>query len=80
MLTEYLLALGLCFIVAGVTVYFPVRFTSVMGDGTDVTYDSSQSIEGYNEIPKLPTTIEGNLCICPNEYYEGFYVIKLIKK
>ncbi len=36
--------------VDAVEVYFPVRFTTVMGDGTDVTYDSSQSIDGYNKI------------------------------
>ncbi len=37
------------------------------------------SLEGMEEIPTLPTSIEGTLCICPNEYYEGFYVAKIRK-
>lgn len=28
-------------------------------------------------IPKLPVMIKGTLCVCPNEYYEGFYVAKI---
>lgn len=31
------------------------------------------------ELPLLPTTIKGALCICPNTYYEGFFVVKLKK-
>ncbi len=31
----------------------------------------------YNDIPKLPTTIEGTLCILPTNYYEGFFVAKI---
>ena len=27
------------------------------------------------EIPRLPS-MEGTVCVCPNEYYEGFYVAK----
>ena len=34
----------------------------------------------YEEIPKLPTKIEGTMCICPDELYEGFFVAKLRKK
>jgi 16S rRNA C967 or C1407 C5-methylase (RsmB/RsmF family) len=30
-------------------------------------------------LPLLPTTIEGSLCIKPNQYFEGFYVVKLKK-
>lgn len=30
-------------------------------------------------IPLLPTTIEGTICVCPNELYEGFFVAKLRK-
>lgn len=30
-------------------------------------------------LPLLPTTIEGSLCIKPNQYFEGFYVIKIKK-
>lgn len=31
------------------------------------------------EIPILPTTIEGTLCVCPTKIYEGFYVAKIKK-
>lgn len=35
---------------------------------------------GIENIPVLPTKIDGTLCVCPNELYEGFFVAKLIKK
>ena len=35
--------------------------------------------EGINELPMLPTIIEGTICICPDEYYEGFFVAKIRK-
>lgn len=35
--------------------------------------------EGMEHIPMLPNKIEGALCVCPNELYEGFFVIKLKK-
>ena len=35
--------------------------------------------EGMEEIPMLPCKIEGALCVCPNELYEGFFVVKLKK-
>lgn len=31
-------------------------------------------------VPKLPTKIDGTLCVCPNEEYEGFFVAKIRKK
>lgn len=31
-------------------------------------------------IPVLPTTIDGALCVCPTKYYEGFFVVKILKK
>lgn len=31
------------------------------------------------DVPKLPVTIPGVLCVCPTEYYEGFFVAKLKK-
>ena len=31
-------------------------------------------------IPVLPTTIDGALCVCPTKYYEGFFVVKIFKK
>jgi len=36
--------------------------------------------EGIEELPLLPTKIEGTICVCPNELYEGFFVAKIIKK
>lgn len=36
-------------------------------------------IEGFDNIDTLPVSIKGSLCVCPNEYYEGFYVIKIKK-
>lgn len=35
--------------------------------------------EGMNELPLLPTKIEGTLCVCPNELYEGFFIAKIRK-
>lgn len=37
-------------------------------------------IEGIENIPVLPTKIPGTLCVCPNKYYEGFFVAKIRKK
>ena len=34
-------------------------------------------LEGIENIPVLPTKIEGTLCVCPNKYYEGFFVAKI---
>ena len=36
-------------------------------------------IEGIEDVPVLPTKIEGTLCVCPNKYYEGFFVAKIRK-
>ena len=36
--------------------------------------------EGDEHFEKLPTELEGTLCVCPNEYYEGFFIAKLRKK
>lgn len=36
-------------------------------------------LEGKEELPLLPTKIEGTLCIAPTELYEGFFVAKLRK-
>lgn len=35
---------------------------------------------GKEHLPKLPTKIEGTLCVMPNELYEGFFVAKIRKK
>ena len=36
-------------------------------------------IEGIEQIPRLPTSIEGTICVKPNKRYEGFFVAKIIK-
>lgn len=33
----------------------------------------------FINIPKLPVTIPGTICVCPNELYEGFYLAKMKK-
>ena len=35
--------------------------------------------EKLKDIPKLKSNIDGGLTVCPNEYYEGFFVAKLRK-
>ena len=35
---------------------------------------------GIENLPKLPSKINGSLCVMPNEEYEGFFVAKLKKK
>lgn len=35
------------------------------------------SIKELKGVPVLPTRIEGTLCVCPTELYEGFFVAKL---
>ncbi len=34
---------------------------------------------GKQNIPLLPVKIPGTICVCPTEYYEGFFVAKLRK-
>ncbi len=36
--------------------------------------------EKFKNIPLLPVTIEGTVCVCPNELYEGFFIAKIRKK
>lgn len=36
--------------------------------------------DGMENLPILHTNIDGTICVCPNEYYEGFFVAKLRKK
>ena len=33
----------------------------------------------FDDIPLLPVNIDGTICVCPNELYEGFFVAKLRK-
>lgn len=35
--------------------------------------------KGIDKLPLLPTKIEGTLCVCPNEHYEGFFIAKIRK-
>lgn len=37
------------------------------------------TIETFKDIPTLPVTIEGTLCVQPTKLYEGFFVAKLKK-
>lgn len=32
------------------------------------------------ELPLLPVKIPGTICVCPNEFYEGFYIAKIRKR
>lgn len=34
---------------------------------------------GMEDLPLLPTKIKGSLCVCPNELYEGFFIVKIKK-
>lgn len=36
--------------------------------------------EVFEEIPTLPVSIKGTICVCPSELYEGFFIAKLRKK
>lgn len=36
-------------------------------------------LENKEEIPLLPTKLEGSLCIRPTELYEGFFIAKIRK-
>ena len=36
-------------------------------------------LDGVEDIPLLPTKIEGTMCVCPNQYYEGFFVARIKK-
>ena len=36
-------------------------------------------LEGIEDLPVLPNSIEGTLCVMPTEKYEGFYIAKIRK-
>lgn len=36
-------------------------------------------LKGIEKLPLLPSKIEGTLNVCPNEFYEGFFIAKLRK-
>ncbi len=37
-------------------------------------------LTGKENLPLLPTTLEGTICIMPTELYEGFFVVKIRKE
>ena len=37
------------------------------------------NIEDFSDIPILPVSIPGTLCVRPTNLYEGFFVAKLVK-
>lgn len=37
-------------------------------------------LSAFEDMPKLPATLPGTLCVCPDELYEGFFVAKLRRK
>lgn len=37
------------------------------------------NFKGIEKLPLLPTKIEGTICVCPNELYEGFFIAKIKK-
>ncbi len=37
------------------------------------------TFNGIEDLPLLPTSIAGTLCVCPNELYEGFFIVKIRK-
>ena len=34
---------------------------------------------GMEQLPMLPVKIPGTVCVCPNEFYEGFFIAKIRK-
>lgn len=37
-------------------------------------------LSAFADVPQLPVSVPGTLCVCPDAQYEGFYVVKLRKK
>jgi len=35
------------------------------------------AFDGMDDLPRLPTSLPGTLCVCPTERYEGFFVAKI---
>lgn len=33
----------------------------------------------FNDVEQLPVSIDGTICVCPNDLYEGFFIAKIIK-
>ena len=37
-------------------------------------------LTAFGDVPQLPVSIAGTLCVCPDALYEGFFVAKLRRK
>ena len=37
-------------------------------------------LSGFEDVPRLPVSLPGTLCVCPDARYEGFFVAKLRRK
>lgn len=37
-------------------------------------------LAGFEDVPRLPVSVPGTLCVCPDARYEGFFVAKLRRK
>jgi len=48
------------------------------GNAEIVPIDIKKEI--FKDIPLLPVNIEGTVCVCPSELYEGFFIAKIKKK
>lgn len=38
-----------------------------------------RAFEGAPELPHLPTSLEGTVCLCPTELFEGFFMAKVVR-
>lgn len=68
-------------------VYSTCSILSIENENIIQKFINSNQIEvipintsSFSEIPILPTSISGTLCIAPSELYEGFFVAKLRKQ
>ena len=37
------------------------------------------AFEGAPDLPLLPTSLEGAVCVCPTELFEGFFMAKIVR-
>lgn len=49
---------------------------ALKGENAEIVPIEFNKVEG---IPTLPTKIKGTICICPNKYYDGFFIAKIKK-
>ena len=49
------------------------------GKNIEIVPIQLEEMKGMEKLPLLPTTIEGTLCVAPNELYEGFFIAKIRK-